>query len=361
MHKRFWFLSFVLVLALVLPGASIVGAAPLAQEDGQEYVIEQGDTLAGLAEMHAGSADALAAIIAATAEKAATDSTFAKLNDPNLIEPGWKIWIPTEEAAADYLNPLPDLEGAEVIIGFDPTYPPFEYPDEETGDYIGFDVDMVNDLCDRLNCEPEFVATAWDGIFPALAAGEFDMVASGATITEEREEIVDFSYPYIVYGQILLLNAEDTMINDVKAAEGKPMAVQLNTTNEIKAVELYGDENVKRYDTFDLAVIALMQGDADAVVIDLPSAAGFMQVYPGELKVGPELTSGEALGIAFEPDSELRSAFNAALVEFKADGSYAALYDKYFGESEAAAEAGAEAEATEEAAPEEETAESAES
>ena len=350
MRKRFWLLNFMLVLAMVLPMASMVSAAPLLQ-DGQEYVIEQGDTLAGLAEKYIGTTDDVVAIIAATAEKAATDETFAKINDPNLIEPGWKVWIPSKDVAKEYTKPLSDLGGKKVIVGTDPTYPPFEYRDEATGAYIGYDVDMVTDLCARLNCTPEFVATAWDGIFVALAAGEFDMVASGATITAEREEIVDFSYPYVVYGQILLLTA-DSVIQRVEDLKDKPVGVQLGTTNDLTATEMFGDANVKRYDTFDMAVIALMQGDVDAVVIDLPSAVGFMDQYPGKLMVGTALTSGEALGMAFQPDSELRAAFNAALVRYKADGSYAKLYDKYFG-GEAAAE--------EEAAPEEESEAPAES
>ncbi len=334
MHKRFWFLSVWLILAMVLPIASLVNAAPLLQE-GQEYVIQAGDTLAGLAEQYIGTAEDVVAIIAATAEKAATDETFAKINDPDQIEVGWKVWIPSKDKAKEYLQPLPDLGGKKVIVGTDPTYPPFEYPDEATGAYIGYDVDMVNDLCARLNCKPEFVATAWDGIFVALAAGEFDMVASGATITAEREEIVDFSYPYLVYGQILLL-AADSSAQRVEDLKDKPIGVQLGTTNDLTATELFGDANVKRYDTFDMAVIALLQGDVSAVVIDLPSAVGFMEQYPGRLKVGPELTSGEALGMAFPPGSELRAAFNAALVRFKADGSYAKLYNKYFGGPEAA-------------------------
>ena len=277
MRKRFWLLNFVLVLAMVLPMASVVGAAPLLQE-GQEYVIVEGDTLAALAEKYIGTPDDVIAIIAVTAEKAATDETFARLNDPNLIEPGWKIWIPSKTAAAAYTQALPDLGGKKIIVGTDPTYPPFEYPDD-SGAYVGYDVDMVNDLCGRLNCTAEFVATAWDGIFVALAAGEFDMVASGATITAEREEIVDFSYPYLVYGQILLL-ADGSTILDAAGLKDKPVGVQLGTTNDLTATELFGDSNVKRYDTFDLAVIALMQGDVDAVVIDLPSAVGSSSSIP---------------------------------------------------------------------------------
>lgn len=340
MHKESRFISLVLALVM-LASASIVVAAPLGQE-GQAYVIQKGDTLTGLAEQFIGSTDDVIAIIAATSEKAATDETFAKINDPALVEPGMKIFIPSKTDAAKYTVALPDLKGQKVRVGSDITYPPFEFPDKTTGEPTGFDIEMVKDLCQRLNCVPEFIPTGYDGIFVALAAKEFDMVASGSTITAERAKIVDFSYPYMVYGQILLLRSADVQkYATADAAKGKPIGSQLGTTNEKTAVDTYGDANVKRYDTFDLAVVALLNGDVDGVVIDLPSAVGFMEQYPGKLAFGPNLTTGEALGMVFQKgDTVLVPAFNAALARFKADGAYAKLYDKWFNVSAKAPAAG---------------------
>src|SRR5690625_3436626 len=101
-----------------------------------------------------------------------------------------------------------DLGGATVQVGSDTTYPPFETVDSD-GNIVGFDVDVVNAICERVNCVAEFVTTAWDGIFPALAAGEFDMVASGVTITAERAQIVDFTDPYFVVDQASTTRVED--------------------------------------------------------------------------------------------------------------------------------------------------------
>mgnify|MGYP002037724850 FL=1 len=84
-----------------------------------------------------------------------------------------------------------DLGGRVVSIGSDTTYPPHEFI--EDGKVVGFDVDVVAEICKRINCEPNWVTTAWDGIFPKLASGEWDMVVSGVTITDERDKIVDFS------------------------------------------------------------------------------------------------------------------------------------------------------------------------
>ena len=95
-----------------------------------------------------------------------------------------------------------DLEGRVLKIGTDATYPPMETVDETTGEIVGFDVDVMNAICEKVNCVPNFVNTAWDGIFAALQQGEFDLVISGVSITPEREETMDFSEPYIVVSQL---------------------------------------------------------------------------------------------------------------------------------------------------------------
>ena len=87
-----------------------------------------------------------------------------------------------------------DLGGKVLRIGSDTTYPPMEMVDEKTGEIIGFDVDLVDAICERINCVPQFVTTAWDGIFAALQQGEFDMVVSGVSITPERDKPVSYTH-----------------------------------------------------------------------------------------------------------------------------------------------------------------------
>ena len=105
---------------------------------------------------------------------------------------------PTEEPATD--EPASDL--GVVTIGTNAEYPPFEFVDED-GNIQGFDYDLVTAIAERAGFEPEFVNTRWDGIFFFFSSGEFDAVSSAATITEEREEIVDFSNPYFNAGQMI--------------------------------------------------------------------------------------------------------------------------------------------------------------
>ena len=123
---------------------------------------------------------------------------------------------PTE--AAPMTGALPDLGGKTITVAVENAYPPFNMIDSATNQGTGWDYDVLAEICKRLNCKPEFKQAAWDGIFPAMEAGEFDMLADGVTITAEREEIVDFSMAYVTVGQVVLTRADETRsVDDMKA------------------------------------------------------------------------------------------------------------------------------------------------
>lgn len=173
---------------------------------------------------------------------------------------------------------IPDLGGKVITVAVENAYPPFNSIDENTNEGIGWDYDAVNEICKRLNCKPEFKQAAWDGIFPAMQAGEFDALADGVTITAEREEIVDFSIPYVTVGQVLLVRADETRdVEALKADANALVGTQIGTTNEIVAKENFPAERVKSFEDFGAAVLATMSKDTDAVVIDNVTASGFMR------------------------------------------------------------------------------------
>ena len=224
-----------------------------------------------------------------------------------------------------------DLEGRVLKVGSDTTYPPMETVDDKTGEIVGFDVDVMNAICERINCKAEFVTTAWDGIFAALAQGEFDMVVSGVSITEERDKIVDFSDPYLVVNQAILMRAEDEgMTLDDMKKPGSKLASQTGTTNAQLAEDLVGRENVSLFDTFSGAVLALQNGDVQGVIIDGTSAAAYEQEFAGELIVGITGLNADPLGLVFQEGDELVDAFNEGLAEIKDDGTLDALIAKYW-------------------------------
>ena len=225
---------------------------------------------------------------------------------------------------------LPDLEGRTLVVGSDTTYPPFEFVDQD-GTIVGFDVDVVNAICERINCVAEFQTTAWDGIFPALANGEFDMVASGVSITPERDRIVDFTDPYHEVTQAIAVRVEDEALTLESFTEGDLiLGAQTGTTNAATAEQLVGRERTRLYDTFNTAVQALLNGDVDGVDIDDTSADAFAEQYAGELVVNiRDIASGDQLGLVVPEGDALVDALNAGLAAIKEDGTLDTLVQKW--------------------------------
>ena len=226
-----------------------------------------------------------------------------------------------------------DLEGQTIRVGSDTTYPPFETINE-AGEAVGFDVDVVNAICERINCEAEFVTTAWDGIFPALANGEFDMVASGVSITPERDQIVDFSEPYLVVSQAITTRVEDEDLTaeDFTAEDSElTLGAQLGTTNAQLGAELVGEQRLRTYDDFNSAILALLNGDVDGVIIDGVTADAFVQQYAGELVVEIRDLTSDPLGLVFQEGDPLIDAFDWGLEQIREDGTLDELVAEWFG------------------------------
>jgi len=225
---------------------------------------------------------------------------------------------------------LPDLGGKTLVVAVENAYPPFNMIDEASGEGVGWDYDVVREICVRINCVPEFKEAAWDGIFPAMQAGEYDWLADGVTYTAERDEIVDFSIPYVTVGQVLLVRADETAsLDDFKNDTTKVIGTQIGTTNEIVAHETFGAERTQSFEDFGAAVLALLSSDVDGVVVDTVTASGFMSENEGKLKIGGEITSDEQLAFVFPPGSDLVASVNAALQSMMDDGTLDTLNAKW--------------------------------
>jgi polar amino acid transport system substrate-binding protein len=216
---------------------------------------------------------------------------------------------------------LPDLGGRVVTVAVENAYRPFNYIDEATNEAIGWDYDAVTEICARINCTPDFQEASWDGIFLAMNAGEYDWLADGVTVTPERAEIVDFSIPYVIVRQVLLVRENETAsLEEIKADSSRIVGTQLGTTNEIVALQHFPAERISSFEDFGAPILATRSGDIDGVVIDNISADGYMEAYPGEFKILGELASDEELAFAFPPGSDLLEPVNAALESMRADG-----------------------------------------
>ncbi|MBC7810689.1 MAG: transporter substrate-binding domain-containing protein [Burkholderiales bacterium] len=248
-------------------------------------------------------------------------------NDPADLEAILETEAPVE--AMD----LPDLGGREITIAVENAYLPFNYLDPETGEGIGWDYDAFAIICERLNCEPVFVESAWEGMIIAVADGQFDMGADGITITEEREEIIDFSDGYIQLAQVILTRADEDRFSSVEELAADPALLvgsQPATTNYETAVEVVGEDRISAYETFPVAVQALLAGDVDAVILDNVAGMGYMGANDGQLKVVGDPLTSEELGFIFPTGSELVEPINMALASMEADGTLDDLFQKWF-------------------------------
>ncbi len=224
------------------------------------------------------------------------------------------------------------VEGETIRVGTDAAYPPFEEIDEESGDFVGFDIDLMEAIAEDAGFEIEWINAPFDTIFTALSEGEFDAVISASTITEAREEIIDFSIPYFVASQSISVSVD--MAEAVAGPDdlsGLRVGVQLGTTGEAYAQELEGIE-ISSFDTAPLAFQALGQGDVDAVIVDTPTSEEIIATNPelNVMIVGDPLTE-EFYGVAVREDfPELLEAINISLENVIADGTYAELYGNWF-------------------------------
>lgn len=240
---------------------------------------------------------------------------------------------PTPEATPSYQLVTPGV----LTVGSDIAYPPFEYTDEKTGKYTGFDIDLMNAIGQRMGLEVKFVNTAWDGIIPGLLAKKYDVICSAMTITEERAKQVDFSESYFTARQVIILRADDTSINSKDDLAGKTVAVQQGTTGDFAAMKLVEEKGIKfeikRFEGTPEALMAIQKGDADAAIIDNFVAYEAVKKNPDSYRIveDPEFEP-EYYGIAVHKDNpELLKAINKALEEIKKDGTYDKIYEKWFG------------------------------
>lgn len=231
-------------------------------------------------------------------------------------------------------GPQTDLDGREVRMAVENAYPPFNFIDEETNEAVGWDYDVGRRICELLNCTPIFVETAWEGIFEAMSAGENDVAFDGITIYLSRSLKIDYSDPYIEYGQAIVVQADENRPEladeDSFVASDLILGTQIGTTNEITGIKIVGEDRIVSYGTFDMPMVALAAGEVDAVIIDEMAALGFMGEFPGKYKVAFSVTSGEYLALVFPPLSDLVVPFNWALEKMFADGSMDAICEEWF-------------------------------
>lgn len=227
--------------------------------------------------------------------------------------------------------------GSTAVIGAKPVlkvgtsadFPPFEYQDEKTGAYLGFDIDLIQAVGAAADMEVQIVNTAWDGLIPGLLTGNYDCIVSAMTITDERLKAVAFSDPYFSAGQVIVTRADDSSIQTVEDLEGKKISVQIGTTGDLAASDIKG-ATVKRFNLAPDAIQEVRNGSVPACIIDLAVAAEIATEYD-DIKFGEPFTM-EYYGIAMrQNNTDLIKKINRALASVKASGEYDKIYANWFG------------------------------
>lgn len=222
-------------------------------------------------------------------------------------------------------------------IGVEGAYPPFSEK-TESGELIGFDIDITNALCAEMGVECTLVEQDWDGIIPALLAKKYDAIIASMSITEDRKKVVDFTVKY--YDTPAKFAAADgTLSEDTPAAlAGKRVGVQRGTIHDDFLSTLYPDTEVVRYGTQDEVYLDLTAGRLDAILADsLAISEGFLKTDAGQgysffgVDHNEQEFFGEGAGIAVrQGEEELRDRISAAIKTIRENGTYNEIMQKYF-------------------------------
>ncbi|PNE19877.1 ABC transporter substrate-binding protein [Mesotoga sp. Brook.08.YT.4.2.5.1] len=221
--------------------------------------------------------------------------------------------------------------GAKYVVGTSADFAPFE--SVENGVFVGFDIDLINAIAEEMGFEVEIRDMSFDSLIAALVSGNLDIVISGMTITDEREEVVSFSKPYWTADQSVVVREDSEM--SVTVLFGKHnIGVQTGTTGDIWVEEnlvetkiLTGD--FRRYDTYVLAMTDLVNKNVDAIVLDAPVAESFAEVRP--VKIVAIIKTYEDYGIAVnKANKELLELINEGISRLEESGKLNELNLKHF-------------------------------
>lgn len=192
----------------------------------------------------------------------------------------------------------------KLIIGTNAGYYPFEMIDKD-GKMVGYDIDVATALAKSMGATVEVKQFGFDALIPALQTGKIDMIFAGMTITKERENAVSFADAYYETGQGVMVR-NDSKIKDLKEVDekGKTVVVQIGTTGSIVAKKELKNAEIKEYEDFPSAALAVQQGQADALVYDEPAIKVYALQNEGKVKALDGLLATDKLGIAIKKGDE---------------------------------------------------------
>lgn len=217
-------------------------------------------------------------------------------------------------------------------VALEATFAPFEFRDMKTGEFTGFDIDLIKAIGQVEGFDVDIKEMGFDGIITALQTNNVDLAISGISIDDERKKAVDFSLPYYQSGLVVAVKTDNNTIKGFDDLKGKKIAVQINTTSAKEAKKI-PDAKVTELDKVPDMFLELKNGGVDAVVNDLPVTAYYIKQGNNDVKIVGDILSAEYYGIAIpKGKTEVLQKINDGLKTLKANGQYAELYKKWFGQ-----------------------------
>jgi glutamine transport system substrate-binding protein len=223
-----------------------------------------------------------------------------------------------------------ETEKPTYTVAFEATFPPFESKDAETGEFVGFDIDLIRAIGEEEGFDVQLMEMGFDGIIAAVQTGNVDLGVSGITIREDRLESVDFSTPYYHSALSIVVRTDNDTIKGVEDLKGKRIAVQIGTTGADYAKKIEGAK-VTEYDAVTDCFLELKNGGADAIVNDNPVNLNYIKGNEQDYKIVGDTLESEYYGIAVKKgNKELLDKINSGLQKLKDNGKFAELYKKWF-------------------------------
>jgi polar amino acid transport system substrate-binding protein len=215
-------------------------------------------------------------------------------------------------------------------------YPPFSIK-QSNGQWSGFEIELVNNICKEIKAQCQLTEVSWDGIIPALTTKKIDVIFNSMSITPEREKTIAFSTPYY-YTPAAFVGPKGVKLSVTPAGlAGKTLGVQTSTTNADFAKKYYEKSaSIKYYNTQDELNADLAAGRLDVMLLDAVAAIDFLNSKDGaalERKgmapKDPVFGSGVGAGLRKE-DVALKQKFDTAIKKMQASGAFNAIQKKYF-------------------------------
>ncbi len=228
--------------------------------------------------------------------------------------------------------PIPDLHGRVLTVAVVPDYLPFSRVDPDTGEVTGWAYDLICTLAARLNFEPRFVGVPQPELLDDVAAGRYDLAGGGVSFTLERATTLNFTVPYLLTKQRVVVRAADTRAATLSAFRdqiGLMVGTLPGTMEYDAAVAYFGAGRVRSYATFAAALAAVLDGTLDGAVVPDPALQAAEEAVPGSLQALSGPLAGEVLAYVLAPGSDLQVPLQVAYQALQTEGALDALRDKW--------------------------------